>query len=203
MSAKEEGLAVRTGEPFADLVCHNNHSPSNMPLRSGPSNPADETLVATRLDFSQFEWLTKAGVAPWLVVELDPWVARGRIGDNGLFVFDPLGRQFLTFVQGDDMVFWQPRTNELASFCGLPFALGEELLGGARVTGELALFSTPLDWLRKGCRGIVVLDWSRACQVLSLLRHIDVPESLLPQYQAAMFRRAPAVHLYSDLQVLK
>lgn len=204
MSAEEEGPAVRTGEPFTDLVCHNNSSPFSIPLRPEPSNPEAETAVPRRIDLHQYRWLTAAGVSSRIVLELDPWVVRGRVDEKGLFVIDPAGKRFIALLEGEeDVVLWQPRTNELTSLFGEVFALGEPALERARATGELSLFSTPLDWMRRGCRGIVVLDWSRAHQELRHLREIHVPESLLPRYQAAMHHRPPTVRAYSNPQVLK
>lgn len=199
----EKGPAACTCGAPTDLVSNNNSSPQEVERFAVPGNPAGTAVLVERIDFSQFNWLRKLGIDHRIIIEMDPLVLRGRVGIDGLFVLDPQGQRFLAMPQGDDFVFWQPRTGELSTLWGETFALGEEFLEDAVNTGELILFTGPPDWLRHRRRGVVVLDWSRAHQHLAPMRHVSVPEVLLPQYQAAMSRPLPIVHPYSKLQVQK
>jgi len=199
----EKGPAACTCEAPTELVPNNISSPQYVERFAVPDNPAGTAVFGERIDFTQFNWLRNLGIDHRVIIEVDPLKVRGRVGDDGLFALDRHGPQFLAFAQDEDFVLWQPRTGELTSLWGDPFALGEDVLVGATETWEMVLFSSPLEWLRHRGRGIVVLDWSRAFQQLSVVRHVNVPECLLPRYQAAMSRPMPKVHPYSKLQVQK
>jgi hypothetical protein len=63
-----------------------------------------------------------------------------------------------------DLVAWNPSTERLATWLGRAFALGEESLSPPHLE-PIAIFRTPLGWLRSERHGIVIvqphLAWSR------------------------------------------
>jgi hypothetical protein len=70
-----------------------------------------------------------------------------------------------------DIAAWQPETKRLAMWCGEGFALGERLIHHPNpLTGGLHVFRSPIDWLRAGRCGIVILRPQFARSVLA-----DVP----------------------------
>ena len=63
-----------------------------------------------------------------------------------------------------DIVAWQPETNQIASWLNRAFALGEEQIWAPRLGDEpLPIWRTPLNWLRAGRKGIVILRPEVAC----------------------------------------
>jgi hypothetical protein len=58
-----------------------------------------------------------------------------------------------------DAIAWHPTTGRLAAWLGIGFALGEYRIGDHLETDAtaLAVFRSPLDWLRAGCEGIVIV----------------------------------------------
>jgi hypothetical protein len=57
-----------------------------------------------------------------------------------------------------DAVAWHPATGRLAAWLGVGFALGESQISDQMENGltGLAVFRSPLGWLRAGCEGIVI-----------------------------------------------
>jgi hypothetical protein len=65
-------------------------------------------------------------------------------------------------IAGDlvDLAAWRPmQPNRWLLRTGSGWCLGEQAILGDW-QGALTLQATPLDWLRSGCEGVVVLDWS-------------------------------------------
>jgi hypothetical protein len=87
-----------------------------------------------------------------------------------------------------DLVAWAPRVNRLASWFGAVALLGAEDLSAPRLTKEraLAVFETPLGWLRAGREGVVVIDPRGAAPPLRLAEPL-VAESIVPLYWAESF----------------
>jgi hypothetical protein len=58
-----------------------------------------------------------------------------------------------------DAVAWHPCSGHLATYLGLGFALGEYQIGDYvdNDSAALAVFRSPLGWLRAGCEGIVIV----------------------------------------------
>lgn len=70
-----------------------------------------------------------------------------------------------------DLVACGLETRAIRTRCGAATVLGEEWLDHARETGEaVGLFPDPIEWLRNGRRGAVLLDLRAACFALA-----DVP----------------------------
>lgn len=119
-------------------------------------------------------------------------VALGGIAPDGLFEPGPAGRWFaFPEFEADDIVFWHRETGRLASWSGRVFALGQEIVGEAATYSfdcALNIFADPLDWLRAGRDGIVVLPnrWPAAFDRLRDCQRIAITESLLPKYRRNM-----------------
>ena len=118
-------------------------------------------------------------------------IATGHKASDGRFEPDPSGNRWCAFEveDVDDIVFWQPDTDALATWDGRAFALGQEVIGEAATycfDCSLNIFASPLDWLQAKRDGIVVLDWTIAFDRLRDAPRIAIAESLLPIYRRYM-----------------
>lgn len=142
------------------------------------------------LSQSQIDWLLKAGVSVEAMVQPDAiLVARGRKAHDGRFEDDGEGQPWLAFIELEDCVYWQPRTGELCTWNGRAFALGEAAIDDAAtyaLDGWLNIFADPLDWLRAGRHGCVVVDWTQAFDRLRDAPRIAVAETILLQFRRHM-----------------
>lgn len=136
------------------------------------------------------DWLLKNGVTvPAMVNPLAILLARGERLANGRFEAIETGPHWFVFDEPEDIVFWQPRTGQLATYEGRAFALGEDAIHNPATfsfDGHLNIFSDPLDWLRAKRDGIVVLDWTRAFDWLRDCPRVSVDEKVLPLYKRHM-----------------
>jgi hypothetical protein len=78
-----------------------------------------------------------------------------------------------------DLVAWAPQARRLAAWFGASPLLGAENLWSPRLTKEqaLAVFESPLGWLRAGREGVVVIDPRRSAPLLRLAEPL-VAESI-------------------------
>ena len=85
---------------------------------------------------------------------------------HGTFDLDPAGERALIFRAEDcdeviDLIAWQPRTGQLASWRGQAFCLGDvdDVFNPATyfADGALPVYETPLQWLLAEREGIVIL----------------------------------------------
>lgn len=151
-----------------------------------------------KINCEQAAWLMRQGVPMRALSALLPIlrVATGRRGKDGIFVEDQAGCQFLGFPEGPDIVFWSPRSGEIATAEGRAILLGEDdifdpatfALGGA-----LTVHESPLDWLRHSCNGVAVVDWPRAVHLLRYAPRIILPDSLVLTYWRHMKKSFPEV----------
>jgi len=92
---------------------------------------------------------------------------------HGTFEPDVNGKRTLVFHAKDrggdiDLIAWQPKTRELASWCGQAFCLGDQddiFNPATYFAGDaLRVHETPLDWLLADREGIVILrpEWAAA-----------------------------------------
>jgi hypothetical protein len=138
----------------------------------------------------QFQWLMDQGVPLRVLTALLPIpVATGRRRSDGLFEETSDGRAFLVLPESDDLVYWQPRTGEIATATGRAAILGEsDIFDPATYAfgGALQLHETPLHWLANACEGAVVIDWGRAYNFLRHAVRVVVPEGLVSEYREHM-----------------
>lgn len=149
-----------------------------------------DLLQHPMIDWPQFSWLMSQGIpAPLLIEFMDMRVVRGVRAADGYFDLDPEGDGFIAFDEGDDYVFWSPVSGELATWHGRAFALGEDNIinaGTYAFDNYLTIHPSPIEWLRDRCRGIVVLNWNLAFDMLRDAPRIAVSEELLPIYRQHM-----------------
>ncbi|MGO8218879.1 hypothetical protein ACC746_31310 [Rhizobium ruizarguesonis] len=135
-------------------------------------------------------WLRAHGVPMAAIVQPEPVrLARGYRAADGRFDPDPSGPDWFAFAERDDLIFWRPKTGELATWNGRSFALGEAVIDDAStylLDGHLHLFQHPLAWLRRNRDGIVITNWSLAFDRLRDCPRIEIAESLLPTYRKHM-----------------
>lgn len=152
--------------------------------------PLPDLETYSTLEWTQYNWLLAEGAPADVLARLSPIrVARGVQAGDGLFEENAAGQSFLAFPEAEDIVFWQPRTGEMASFNGRAFALGEDAIGNPATYSfdcRLNILPDPLEWLRWRQDGIVVLDWTRAWSRLQDAPRIAVHERAIFQYRRHM-----------------
>ncbi|MBX4948405.1 hypothetical protein HJA95_02055 [Rhizobium binae] len=136
------------------------------------------------------DWLTSSGVPMSAIIRPEPIrCAHGYKALDGRFDHDPSGPVWLVFFEPEDIVFWQPGTDELATWHGRAFALGERVIDAASTYAfgyPLRIFANPIHWLQRNRDGIVVVDWSCAFDRLRHTPCVAVPDDLLSLYQRNM-----------------
>ncbi|MBB2685860.1 UNVERIFIED_ORG: hypothetical protein GGD47_003463 [Rhizobium etli] len=136
------------------------------------------------------DWLVASGVQMTAIVRPEPIrLAHGFRAADGRFDPDPSGPDWFTFSEAEDRVFWRPKSGELATWAGRSFALGESAIGNAATFSfghALHVYASPLDWLRAGREGCVIVTWRHAFDHLRDCPRIAVDERLLPIYQRHM-----------------
>lgn len=129
-------------------------------------------------------------------------IVHGECGATGHFELRPDGLPFIAFVETDDVVLWNPDGGELATWTGRAFALGEDnIVNAATYAFDCALHvhRDPLSWLQDRARGIVVLDWRRAFDMLRDAPRIAIGEGLLPLYRRHMRCPLPEIEVVDAL----
>jgi hypothetical protein len=125
----------------------------------------------------QIGWLLDHGVSTE-TLETELIEATTVCFDERFFVAHPDGEKALIFRATDrdeviDLVAWSPRTDQLGSFLGLAFCLGDQdqVHNSASwfAGGGLNIYKSPLEWLRANRRGIVIVD---PRQTHAMLRHV-------------------------------
>lgn len=152
------------------------------------------------LQQKQLDWFRRHGVPTTaLFTSIDTgnptavMIANGVKAADGRFDDDPSGPAWFVFEEREDVVFWIPLGNDLATFNGRAFALGEDAVsnpGTYAFDNRLDLYPEPLAWLRANRDGCVVLDWSRARSRFENCPRIGLSESLVRTYERHM--RPPA-----------
>lgn len=133
------------------------------------------------------DWLLRSGVSIDAMIHPEAIRLAHGYAEKGLFVRDPAGDPWLAFSEERNVAYWQPRSGELALEVRGAFALGEEAIGLPETYSfdcYLNVFGSPLDWLRAGRDGIVVIDWSLTWQRLH-----GVPRVALAECVVFLFRR--------------
>lgn len=149
------------------------------------------------------DWLIGRGVPMAAIVRPEPMrLCHGFRAADARLEIDVNGPLWFAFIEPEDVVFWEPRTGALATWNGRAFALGESMIANATTYSfdfALNVFASPLDWLRAGRDGIVVVDWERAFDHLRDCPSVAVAERLLPLYERQMRpARMPALFVLPE-----
>ncbi|MDX1070460.1 hypothetical protein GOL32_18080 [Sinorhizobium medicae] len=140
-----------------------------------------------RLTQNHLDWLCAQGVSlsalrgPPMIL-----LAHGVRAADGCFEHDAYGQQWLAFPEHDDVIYWQPRSGEFATWNNRRFALGEDAIHAAATYSFghcLNILESPLEWLRASRDGIVIVDWDQAFDRLRDVQRIAVVESLLSKLE--------------------
>lgn len=141
-------------------------------------------------DQEKLSWLVKQGVPITAMIRPAPlMITTGFKAEDGVLEYSAEGETWIAFEQQEDFVFWQPRTDAIATFANRAFALGEETIGDPATYAfdcALNIFASPLEWLLARRDGIVLLDWTRAFDRLRDVPRIALAEALLPLYRRYM-----------------
>jgi hypothetical protein len=126
-----------------------------------------------RLDQRSMNWLRSKGVPVSAMCEPDP-ILLCRIVMTGAFFdivnLDEDGEGAFIFLARDvldeaaDIIAWQPRYEKLLTWLGTIGAIGEadRVSPALEFEGALPVWRTPLNWLRHGRRGVVIVDPPKA-----------------------------------------
>ena len=114
---------------------------------------------------AELRWLRSQGVSRSAI--LHPWpIGETHVTfDGGTFELDVNGERALTFLIEDcgeviDVAAWEPRTGLLATWLGVGFAIGQEVIFNPATyfaDGALHVHKTPLQWLLAGRKGICLV----------------------------------------------
>ena len=153
-----------------------------------PDGPPDP--LNPELQWQQAKWLLRQGVPPAAILRPTPIMAvRGERARDGRFDHNQDGPLWMAFIEENDMVYWNPANNKVATDVGRVFALSEDLIDNPATTAfdrYLNIYTDPLQWLQNGRRGIVVVNWPMAFDRLRYVTRIAVAEILLPTYRYHM-----------------
>ena len=166
-------------------------------------------------DFTQYsgprqkhiDRLKGQGVDIWSMIR--PYPIRRAVGivtpEPERFRVDPDGDDWLVFVEPDDVIYWHPETGQLVSWNGLAFALGEEAIinaGTFALDACLEVWADPVEWLRNGRTGIVVVNWQDAYERLGHCPRVSLPQSLVAMWQQHMKpKHEPKVYVRPERRV--
>jgi hypothetical protein len=156
----------------------------NWPLPHLPPRPF------AKLRKEHIDWLLKHGVTIDAIERPCPIkVTYGNKSPDGRLQRNSWGQEWFVFPGAEDAILWRPETGEIATLHGRAVALGEEVfLDPATFTSDclLKIFADPLEWLKAGRNGIVIIDWNRASENLRFIRRIEIDESLIDIYYQHM-----------------
>jgi hypothetical protein len=146
--------------------------------RSNPQAPyldlsatlTEQELARIQWDLGQpsqieLNWLIRQGVTWDALVKTWP-ISACRVQFNGrTFYPDPNGVRAITIAVIDygeiiDIAAWQPRSGRVASWLGHAFCIDQDQVSNPATffaDGALRVHRTPLEWLRAGRDGIVIL----------------------------------------------
>ena len=148
------------------------------------------SLPLTPLQPVHLSWLEQQGVSEEAISKPLPiLVAKGSRGHDGVLDHEPDGPEWLTFEEQSDLIYWRPKTGEIAWEFHKAFALGEVELRNPWTTAlgqPLRIYASPLDWLRAKRRGMFVIQWGWAFDWLRDVGRIEVAPEIMSIYQRAM-----------------
>jgi hypothetical protein len=152
-------------------------------------------LARVHLDWGQptaaeLHWLFRQGVR--LDAMCSPW----RIGaahvrfDGHTFELDPTGERCISFVIFDrgepiDIAAWSPKTGKLGTWRGVAFALGQDAIFNPATyfgANPLRIHNGPLEWLKAGRDGIVIVQPKYTYAYLRNVRRASFADPALAQH---------------------
>jgi hypothetical protein len=173
-------------------------------------------------DDAAVRWLLHHGIAAAALTESWPIGAATVCfhDGGGTFDIDAAGGRALTFRATDrddviDLIAWQPRTDQLASWRGAAFCLGDldDIWNPATwFDGDgLHIHRSPLDWLKADRNGIVILQpklcWAYLRNVQSVIcsdiEHGDAVKRWIkpPRPQTKIFIKTTSVDVHVDINI--
>jgi hypothetical protein len=138
---------------------------------------------------AELRWLLAKGITGDAMAL--PWPIRGSsvIFDGTVFSFaDSGGDRAVIFRAEDlaatvDLIAWQPRTGQLATWLGVGFCLGnaDDISNPATYFDgdSLRIHTTPLEWLKADREGIVIVQWRDAYNWLHHCRRVICGDELV------------------------
>ncbi|MGC2409383.1 MAG: hypothetical protein WA441_05165 [Methyloceanibacter sp.] len=175
------------------------------PIQEPPpeNNPKSLAAFYRSLPFptdGELRWLLNQGIDGEVMAS--PYAIRGAAVefDRHTFDFDPDGSRAVIFRADDrgeprDLVAWGPKSGRLASWRGSAFCVGDadDVLNPAInfMDGALRIHRTPLEWLRSGRDGIVIVQPKDVCGHLHDGMRVVCTDLQLSQ-QVREWLRAPA-----------
>jgi hypothetical protein len=92
-----------------------------------------------------------------------------------------------------DLVAWEPVSARVAAWYGRPSLLGLENLWTPRIAydGALVIFETPLEWLKAGRQGVVIVNPERAAPLLREAEHLCAPSEKYGRYLRSILTARP------------
>lgn len=127
---------------------------------------------------AQSAWLLRQGISPKALLQPTPVGATRVKFLDGTFDVAETGLGALTFRianvegRGIDLAAWSPRTEEIGSWYGRAFCLGQDQIDNPATyfSGDaLRVHRTPLDWLKANRDGICII---RPDRTHAMLRHV-------------------------------
>jgi hypothetical protein len=159
---------------------------------------AEQALAQIQLDWGEpsqqeLDWFLRQGVTEDALVQPWPIGATSVLFDGHNFAPDPNGVRAITIVVIDcgyiiDIAAWQPRSGQMASWFGRAFCIEQDQVSNPATyfaDGALLVHATPLEWLRAGREGIVILRPELSYIYLGRCRRLWVSDLQL----AAIVRR--------------
>jgi hypothetical protein len=153
---------------------------------------AEQALAQIQLDWGEpsqqeLDWFRRQGVTEDALVQPWPIGATSVLFDGHNFAPDPNGVRAITIVVIDcgyiiDIAAWQPRSGQVASWLGKAFCIDQDQLTNPATyfaDGALLVHRTPLEWLRAGRDGIVILRPELSYIYLGRCRRLWVSDSQL------------------------
>lgn len=134
-----------------------------------------------------FKWVHPSTI-PTRAELLSQGHAYGYRGYDGRFERDPKGECWLAFAEPDDLVYWHPQSDRIATYHGRAFALGELTISNAAtyaLDDSLKIFGSVPQWVAANGKGIFIIDWSQAFDKLREASRIECDDDKV----AALYRQ--------------
>ena len=147
-------------------------------------------VPSSSLKQRHLDWLLANDVLPMDIIRPEQvMIAKGNRADDGFLDHYSEAPEWFALPEPTDVVYWRPRSQEIAWEFGRAFCLGQDVLENPATTAldqHLLVFADPLQWLQYGRRGIVVLHWDWAFEFLRDVQVVAVDERVLHLYRQHM-----------------